>query len=299
MQRERITDHIFVFRSDQYAQVTAGVVVTREGAVMIDTLLYPEETLLIRRYVEDGLGSAVKFVINTHFHADHTTGTCFFPGARVISHRLCREMLQGRGRESLRQMKENASEFALAELVLPEITFDDEMALEIGGTSFKLRSSPGHSPDSIVCLLEEEEVLFAADTVMPIPYFVDGDFAEFAESLHRLLERDYENIVQGHGEIILRGEALEKIAGDLEYLSKLDEAVQAALENGREDIENRISLAHCGKSHVLLHGVVQQLHQQNIRALVKQYRGESERESDGLSLNVDERTKAWQSKKLI
>jgi glyoxylase-like metal-dependent hydrolase (beta-lactamase superfamily II) len=299
MQRERITDHIFVFRSDHYAQVTAGVVVTRDGTVLIDTLLYPEETLLIRRYVEDGLGTAVKFVINTHFHADHTTGTCFFPGARVISHRLCREMLAGRGRESLRQMKENASEFALAELVLPEITFDDEMTLEFGGTTFKLRSSPGHSPDSIVCLLEEEEVLFAADTVMPIPYFVDGDFAAFTQSLNKLLERDYENIVQGHGDIILRGEAPEKIAGDLEYLSKLDEAVQGALENGWEDIENSISLAHCGKSHVLLHGAVEQLHQQNIRTLVKQYRDEAVHESDGRTLDLDERTNACQSKKPI
>lgn len=281
MQRERITDHIFVFRSDQYAQVTAGVVLTSEGTVLIDTLLYPEETMLIRRYVEDGLGSAVRFVINTHFHADHTTGTCFFPGAQVISHMRCRDMLDGRGRESLRQMKENASEFAPVELVLPDITFDDEMALDVGGVTFKLRGSPGHSPDSIVCLLEDEEVLFAADTVMPIPYFVDGDFSDFVESLSKLLERDYENIVQGHGDIVLRGEAPEKLTSDLAYLRKLDEAVKDALDKGRDDIESLVSLAQCGKSHVLLNGVVQQLHEHNIRALVSQYRGESQRRSVG------------------
>lgn len=277
MQRERITDHIFVFRSDQYAQVTAGVVLTREGTVVIDTLLYPEETKLIRRYIEAGLGSAVKFVINTHFHADHTTGTCFFPGAQVISHKRCRDMLEGRGRESLAQLKENASEFAPVELVLPDITFDDEMTLEVGGIHFKLRGSPGHSPDSIVCLLEDEEILFAADTVMPLPYFADGDFSDFVESLNKLLERDYENIVQGHGDIILRGEVAEKISSDLDYLRKLDETVKDALDNGREDIENLVSLAQCGKSHVLLNGVVQQLHEHNIRALVSQYRQDSRR----------------------
>ena len=280
MQRERITDHIFVFRSDQYAQVTAGVVLTDEGAVLIDTLLYPEETMLIRRYVEEGLGSRVNYVINTHFHADHSTGTCFFPGARVISHKLCRDMLDVRGRESLRQMKDNAVEFDSVELVLPDITFDEEMSLDIGGTNFKLWSSPGHSPDSIVCLLEEEEVLFAADTVMPIPYFVDGSFADFIGSLTRLMERDYENIVQGHGDIILRGEAPEKIRSDLEYLRTLDEAIRIALDKGQEDIENQVSLARCGKSHVLLNGLVQQLHQHNIRALVKQYRADSQRALD-------------------
>ena len=38
MQRERVADDIYVFTSDLYAQVTAGVVVTSEGAVVIDTL---------------------------------------------------------------------------------------------------------------------------------------------------------------------------------------------------------------------------------------------------------------------
>lgn len=274
MQRERITDHIFVFRSDQYAQVTAGVISTGDGAVLIDTLLYPEETKMIRRFVEEGLGSSVKYVINTHFHADHTTGTCFFPGAQVISHQLCREILDGRGRESLRRMKDVAVEFEPVELIVPDITFDDEMSLEIGGTTFKLRTSPGHSPDSIVCLLDREEVLFAADTVMPIPYFVDGDFSDFVHSLRRLLKRDYENIVQGHGDIILRGEAPGKINSDLEYLQLLDESVKVALDKGAEGIENQITLAQCGKSHVLLNGVVQQLHQQNILALVSRYREE-------------------------
>ncbi len=299
MQRERITDHIFVFRSDQYAQVTAGLVLTRDGAVLIDTLLYPEETMLIRRYIEKGLGSSVKYVINTHFHADHTTGTCLFPDARVISHQLCREMLDVRGRESLRHLKENAREFDPVELILPDITFDDEMTLDIGGINFKLRASPGHSQDSIVCLLEEEEVLFAADTVMPIPYFVDGSFADFMESLTRLLERDYENIVQGHGEIILRGEVPEKITSDLEYLRRLDEAVKVALDKGQEDIENQVSLTHCGKSHVLLNGVVQQLHQHNIRALVNQYRDAPQQAQEAPSGDVFERNDAWPQKKLI
>ena len=48
MQRERVTEDIFVFTSDLYVQVTASVVVTTEGIVVIDTLLYPEETQQIK-----------------------------------------------------------------------------------------------------------------------------------------------------------------------------------------------------------------------------------------------------------
>ena len=103
MQRERVADDIYVFTSDLYAQVTAGVVVTSEGAVVIDTLAYPEETLLMKRFIESRLGTTVRYVINTHFHADHSTGTCFFKGARVISHALCRELLDTRGRVTSRK----------------------------------------------------------------------------------------------------------------------------------------------------------------------------------------------------
>ena len=74
MQRERVTEHIYIFTSDLYVQVTAGVVVTSAGAIIIDTLLYPEETLLMKRFVEERLGLSVRYVINTHHHADHVAG---------------------------------------------------------------------------------------------------------------------------------------------------------------------------------------------------------------------------------
>ncbi len=293
MQRERITDHISVFRSDLYAQVTAGVVITDDGAVVIDTLLYPEETMRMKRYVEERMGSPVRYLIITHFHADHSTGACFFPEAQVISHRLCRDMLATRGRESLKRMQAEATEFDQVKLALPNITFEGEFRLQLGGCSFLLRPSPGHSPDSITCLLEEDEVLFAADTMMPVPYFVDGSFADFVDSLRALLTEEYENIVQGHGDIILRGEARDKIRSDLEYLRRLDQAVKSALAQGITDLEERIGVRDCGKSHVLLNGLAQQLHQQNVRALVKEYQGASDMQ-DKL-----EGSREWQQKTLI
>lgn len=268
MQRERITDNILVFRSDQYAQVTAGVVLTSAGAVLIDTLLYPEESQRIRRFVESGLGYEFAFVINTHFHADHTTGTCFFPGAQVIGHRLCRDLLDTRGRDGLQHLKASSPEFETVRLVLPNIVFDDELTLCLGDTTIKMWSSPGHSPDSIVCLVVEEDILFAADTVMPIPYFVDGDFDDFKRSLRRLRNASFENIVQGHGDIILRGEAEEKLDSDLAYLDLLDKAVAGSIGLGATEAEEGITAEDCGKSQVLLNGVVRELHQQNVRSMI-------------------------------
>lgn len=268
MQSERLTEEIILFHSDKYAQVTAGVLLTSAGAVLIDTLLYPEESQRIRRYVEKALGYQFAYVINTHFHADHSTGTCFFPGAQVISHRLCRDLLDTRGREALQQLQESDPDFAGVSIVLPSIVFDDKLRLCLGDTAISMWSSPGHSPDSIVCLVEEAGVLFAADTLMPLPYFVDGDPDDFKRSLNQLRSAAYEFIVQGHGGIILPGEIAEKIDSDLAYLQRLEAAVEAYIGLDAADAAERISPQACGKSHVLLNGLVGQLHRQNVGAML-------------------------------
>ena len=270
MQRERITDHIMVFRSDLYAQVTAGLVLTADGAVLIDTLLYPEETLRIRRYIERGLQTQVRYVINTHYHADHTMGSCFFPDAEVVAHGLCRQLLMERGHESLRRMQATGDDFDAVQVVLPTRTFTDAMLLELGGCRFELRHSPGHSPDSITCRVDDD-TLFAADTLMPVPYFVDGNLEQLAQSLRALKTDECEHLVQGHGEVILRGEAPARVESDLDYLQRLQAGVRSGLQRGEPDIAERLSLADCGKSFDQLYGLVDQLHRQNVQALVCQF----------------------------
>ncbi|MDX1991594.1 MAG: MBL fold metallo-hydrolase [bacterium] len=273
MQRERVTDDIYVFTSDLYAQVTAGVIVTTEGAVVIDTLVYPEETRQMKRFITERLGVDVKMVINTHFHADHTTGTCFFDGAQVIAHRRCRELLNLRGRESLERVRTTMPEMRDVTLVLPNVVFEDRLTLYLGNKTLSLWWTPGHSMDSIVCLVEEDQVLFAADTLMPLPYFVDGSYDAFLSTLEKLRPNTFESVVQGHGEIILRGEVEEKIFSDLDYLSRLKRAVEKAFtHNALEDALNAIDIEDCGKSRILLHGAVQQLHRQNVLSLAEQYR---------------------------
>lgn len=274
MQRERVADDIYVFTSDLYAQVTAGVVVTAIGAVVIDTLAYPEETRQMKRFIETRLGVEVRYVINTHFHGDHTTGTCFFENAHVVSHALCRQLLDLRGRESLERAKATSPEMRDVKLILPDVIFSGgELTLYVGNKTLRLWSTPGHSPDSIVCLVKEDRVLFAADTLMPIPFFADGNYDDFLVSLNGLRSGNFENVVQGHGEIILRGEIEGKIQEDINYLLLLRDVVDAALtgQNPDQALDN-IQIEDCGISRVHLNGAVQQLHRQNVLALASQRR---------------------------
>ena len=56
MHRERVSENVFWFQSEVYAQVTAGVVAGPQWAVVIDTLALPEETLSMREFIEHELG---------------------------------------------------------------------------------------------------------------------------------------------------------------------------------------------------------------------------------------------------
>ncbi len=275
MQKERVADDIYVFTSELYAQVTAGAIITSEGSILIDTLVFPQEAKEIKAFLEDRLGAPVRYVVNTHYHADHTYGTCFFEGAIVVAHALCRELLDTKGREALEAAKQSAPVLEPVRIILPEIVFHDGyMNLHLGGKTLRMWHTPGHSPDSIVCLAVDDGVLFAADTLMPLPYFVDGDYDDFLESLESLRGGGYESVVQGHGEVVLRGEFENKLESDIRYLRTLREKVEVAFR--RHDPQRyleSLDVESCGKSRIPLAGAVQELHQANVMKLYHDLKG--------------------------
>lgn len=276
MLRELISNNIFVFTSERYVQVTASAILTPAGAILIDTLPFPSETRQIIQFVEERHRTPVRYVINTHYHADHTYGTCFFPNARVISHRLTRELLDGPGREGLESARRNSHELAAISLRLPDVVFDNgSIALHLGGVTLKMWHAPGHSRDSIICLLEEEGILFAADTVMSIPFFADGSWEDYVTTLNTLAASSYEMIVQGHGEVILRGEVHQRLEEDLRYLHTIRKRVERLIERGEgPEALAKIDVEACGKSRIALNGLVQRLHQTNLEVLYRSLRSE-------------------------
>ncbi len=283
IQHERVADNVYSFQSDSYAQVTAGVITGPEWAVVIDTLAFPEETLDIRDFVEQELRVPVRYVINTHSHADHSWGNCFFPGAMVISHSLCRKLLDERGRTALEAVKrQNPAIFRQVKIVLPQLTFDEgRLGMRVGKKTLSLIPFPGHSADAIGVLIEEDRVLFAGDVFMPIPYIVDGDMDIMVESLKEIREMGLENVVQGHGDIVLRGEIDDAIQANIAYLTAIRKAVRKASRRKYPwDLLETINVESCGKSRVLIGGLAEELHSRNLKALYKQLFDEVPRSSE-------------------
>jgi cyclase len=272
MQRERVSENVYWFQSDIYAQVTAGVVTGLQWAVVIDTLAMPEETLAMRSYIEEELNVPVRYIINTHSHADHTWGNCFFPGATIISHSLCRKAILERGPASLEAAKKQNPIFKQIKIVAPHLTFDrGEISLRVGKKNLILSSTPGHSRDGISVLVEEDRVLFAGDAFLPLPYVVDGDLDELSASIKQIGKMGLENIVQGHGDIILRGEIENAVKENVNYLACIRKSVKTAMRrrNPAEALAG-IDIDTCGKSRVYLGGLAEELHRRNLRSLYRQ-----------------------------
>jgi glyoxylase-like metal-dependent hydrolase (beta-lactamase superfamily II) len=111
-------------------------------------------------------------------------------------------------------------------------------------------------------------VLFAADTMLPVPTIFDGDLDTLITSLERLKELPIDTVVQGHGEVILRGEVTGRIDQAVGYLNRIhDIASQAIAEDSPSESLLEHDIESCGLSRIPLNGLVQQLHTTNLLAL--------------------------------
>jgi glyoxylase-like metal-dependent hydrolase (beta-lactamase superfamily II) len=160
-------------------------------------------------------------------------------------------------------------------VVPPEITLDGgTLSLRVGKRTLQLIPLPGHSPDGIGALVLEDRVLFSGDAMMPVPYLVDGDYDDLVASLKRIPRLKLENLVQGHGEVILRGEVQNAVRSNLRYLADLRRHVVKA--GHRKDALSHlatVSIEDCGKARILLNGLAPELHGRNLVALYQRWYG--------------------------
>lgn len=270
MVRERVAENVYVFTSDLYASVNAGAVVGPEWSVIIDTLPFPQETQEIKRFIEEELDSEVRYIIYTHYHADHIFGACWFPGAEVLARQRTMELLESRGRAGLERAKEENRELRDVELVLPSFTtVEGSLGTRLGNRTLELVPLPGHSPDGAGVLLDKERVLFSGDIMMPVPYVVDGEYEVMTKTMKEIVGMELESLVQGHGDVILRGEVGTAVDENLDYLDRVAKHVRyAARYKDPTEALYDLDIEECGKSRILLNGLAEELHRRNLEALL-------------------------------
>lgn len=218
-----------------YASSNASFLVTDEGVLVVDTRQHVRdgEDLIARiRKVTD---KPIKWVVNSHFHADHYLGNPAFKaaGATIVAHRETAMLMQKlHGKEVSRRggfFKSRGYDPKDVALVMPDVTFDHEMTIRLGGHYIRLvYLGPGQQIGDTFVLFPRIRAVhtpgaFAqrswANTVFTPS--VDG----WVAVLRRLASMDVETVLPAHGDVAKQAD-LDEAA---RFLSALDSSVRAAI----------------------------------------------------------------------
>src|SRR5258708_27343767 len=146
-----------------------GVCVGADGIVIVDDQLPPLGPK-IREALKGISDKPIKFVINTHFHGDHTGGNSQFGlEATIIAHDNVRKRLQSGGTVAGSPVNPSPRE------ALPVVTFNDRASVHVNGEDIRAIHFPhGHTDgDSIIFFTESNVIHMGDDFVTYVFPFVD------------------------------------------------------------------------------------------------------------------------------
>jgi glyoxylase-like metal-dependent hydrolase (beta-lactamase superfamily II) len=209
MRAEKVKDGLFVLRGPFVPCATRGcrpngpddglihepgdvaIRVTPEGLILIDDK-YPDNLIELLSQVRAVSSLPVRYLLNTHHHADHTSGNANMRalGVEIIGHKNIRE--------NFLRIKQPGE---------PNITFADEGAVYLGGVEVKLfHLGNGHTSGDTVIYFPDLKTVHMGDLVidgMPvIDYPAGGSAIQFVKTIDKLLELDFDTAIPGHGHVM-------------------------------------------------------------------------------------------------
>jgi glyoxylase-like metal-dependent hydrolase (beta-lactamase superfamily II) len=199
----RLQDGLYLFQGNGGNVVLS---VGADGALLVDDE-YSVGTGKLVAAIAAVTAQPVRYVINTHFHDDHTGGNEYFgrAGAVIIAQENARRRMA-----SDQVMSLYGPQRAYAPIGQPGISFDESLQLHFNGNSIALKyPGPAHTDGDTIIFFRECNVLMTGDLfVRPPyipPYFDDlngGSLEGMIHGVEQLLELADERtlVMPGHGE---------------------------------------------------------------------------------------------------
>ena len=183
-----------------------GATVGADGILIVDDK-YDRSAVLVQNTLKDFKKGPLRFILNTHWHGDHTgANPVLGKEAHIIAHTNVRKRLA-----------EGATLFGqsvppIAKEGWPVITFDDSVSVHFNGEEIKALHLPnGHTDGDSIVLFTESNVLHMGDHLFTGMFpFVDlengGSVQGLTRNIGRVLERLPEGakIIPGHGPLSSR-----------------------------------------------------------------------------------------------
>jgi glyoxylase-like metal-dependent hydrolase (beta-lactamase superfamily II) len=191
-----------------------GVLVGNDGIVIIDDQFAPL-TEKIKKALAAISNKPVKFVINTHFHGDHTGGNENFggQGAIIVSHDNARKRLSVDYLfEAMKQTQK-----ALSYEGLPEVTFADSITFHLNGeTVHVFYAKNAHTDGDIIIHFKESNIFHTGDVFVRYGFpFIDqgggGSIDGMIKATENLIAvtNDQSKIIPGHGALSTKKDLID------------------------------------------------------------------------------------------
>ncbi len=230
-------------RRYEFLDLNVGLVLGEHGVALIDTRGSLREAQALLRDVKALTDLPVRWVVNTHWHWDHTFGNHMFPEAALYGHVECRRMLREHGeraRDHLASRIGPDRREEMEEVVIraPEIAFANSIEVDLGGR--KLLGSHrgrGHTRTDVMVAITDSDVVFAGDLLEESgpPSMSESYPLAWPDTLRAFDPILTGAVVPGHGDVMHRRD----VDTQLESLDAIALRAREAYGNGRrlEDVD--------------------------------------------------------------
>jgi len=216
-------------------------VVGTNGVLVVDTFTDPAPARNLLAEIRKVTNLPIRFVVNTHYHLDHTGGNAVFAetGATILAQRNLRGWLRTENLKFFGPTPKPEDKARVESLALPDMVYTDAVDLYLGSRLVQVRYMLGHTGGDSVVVVPDANVVFGGDLIWQkhLPNLIDATTSDWVKTLEKLLaDHPSATFVSGHGDV-----ATPQDVHDFhDYLVALREDVakaQAAGKSGQELVD--------------------------------------------------------------
>lgn len=193
---------------DHKAGSNAGFVIGDDGVLVIDSFFNLDAAKALVAEIHRLTPKPIRYVVNTHYHLDHTGGDQALrdAGAIIIAHRNVRGWVRTNNLNLLGDRITPELRSRIEALPLPDLVTDKDLTIWLGSRKVVVRTVLGHTGGDLTVDVPDAKVLFTGDMLwrkVP-PNLIDGsvkewvatdaDFAAMPDAPHTVY-------VPGHGDV--------------------------------------------------------------------------------------------------